>query len=70
VRKEQVNYEDGGYYHVYEPVEPEATAEEMRRLLDEWYETMYELLEEYETEYEARVGQSRCLHETENETCE
>jgi predicted transcriptional regulator len=51
VRQEQVNYDDGGYYHVYEPTDPERVAAEMERLLGEWHARMDALIGEFETRY-------------------
>jgi len=52
VAKSQVNYEQGGYYHVYRPVSAGEIATDMQRLLDEWYEKMGELIEAFEEKYE------------------
>lgn len=51
VRKEQVNYDSGGYYHVYYPADPEEIANEMRRTLNDWYARMGQLIREFESEY-------------------
>ncbi|QLH81741.1 helix-turn-helix domain-containing protein [Halosimplex pelagicum] len=52
IRKEQVNYDQGGYYHVYEPTDPEAIADDMQRMLNDWYAKMGQLIREFETKYE------------------
>ena len=52
IRKEQVNYDHGGYYHVYEPADPSQIAEEMQRMLNDWYAKMGQLIQEFETKYE------------------
>ena len=52
VSKEQVNYEQGGYYHVYQPVDAEAIAADMQRTLNDWYAKMGQLIAEFETKYE------------------
>jgi len=57
VRKEQVNYEQGGYYHVYRPADPDAVADDMQRLLDEWHAQMGQLIQEFRDEYGERVEQ-------------
>jgi len=51
VRKEQVNYEQGGYYHVYYPAEPDQVTDEMQRMLNEWYAKMGQLIQEFENKY-------------------
>jgi predicted transcriptional regulator len=52
IRKEQVNYDHGGYYHVYEPTDPSQITEEMQRMLNDWYAKMGQLIQEFETKYE------------------
>ncbi|PSP23288.1 transcriptional regulator [Halobacteriales archaeon QH_10_65_19] len=52
IRKEQVNYDHGGYYHVYEPADPSQIAEEMQRMLNDWYAKVGQLIQEFETKYE------------------
>nr|WP_206425129.1 helix-turn-helix domain-containing protein [Halosimplex salinum] len=48
VVQRQVNYDDGGYYHVYRPSTPEEVARDMRRLLNDWYATVARLVQEFE----------------------
>lgn len=52
VQKEQVNYEDGGYYHVYRPTDPDRIADEMQRLLNDWYAQMGQLIAEFRRKYD------------------
>ncbi|MFD1513386.1 helix-turn-helix domain-containing protein [Halomarina rubra] len=52
VRKEQVNYENGGYYHVFEPVAADEAADDMQRLLNDWYAKMGQLIQEFRTKYD------------------
>lgn len=52
VQKEQINYDDGGYYHVYAAAEPDEIASEMRRKLNDWYAKMGHLIQEFEDKYE------------------
>lgn len=52
IQKEQVNYEDGGYYHVYRPTNPAEVADDMQRLLNDWYVKMGQLINEFERKYE------------------
>ncbi len=51
VRKEQVNYEDGGYYHVFMPTDPDVVADDLQRLLNDWYAKMGQLIDEFRREY-------------------
>jgi len=51
VQKEQVNYEQGGYYHVYRPARPEEVADDMQRLLNDWYAKMGQLIQEFRDKY-------------------
>ncbi|MFB6153052.1 MAG: helix-turn-helix domain-containing protein [Halodesulfurarchaeum sp.] len=37
VTKDQVNYEQGGYYHVYDIADPDSVADEMQERLNDWY---------------------------------
>ena len=52
VQKEQVNYDDGGYYHVYSPTDPSDIAADMQRQLNDWYAKMGLLIQEFEETYE------------------
>jgi len=52
VQKEQVNYDQGGYYHVYRPTDPEQVADDMQRMLNDWYAKMGQLIQEFEDKYE------------------
>jgi predicted transcriptional regulator len=52
IQKEQVNYEQGGYYHVYAPTDPAQIADDLQRLLNDWYAKMGQLIQEFETKYE------------------
>jgi len=53
IQKEQINYEQGGYYHVYEPTHPSKVADDMQRLLNDWYAKMGQLIREFEAKYDA-----------------
>lgn len=48
VEQRQVNYEQGGYYFVYEAVDADEVAREMQRTLNEWYATIGTLIGEFE----------------------
>lgn len=52
IQKEQINYDQGGYYHVYYPTDPTQIANDMQRLLNDWYAKMGQLIREFETKYE------------------
>ena len=56
IQKEQINYEQGGYYHVYRPTDPSQIADEMQRLLNDWYAQMGQLIQEFETKYEKEAS--------------
>lgn len=42
----------GGYYRVYSPTDPSQTADDMRRMLNDWCAKMDQLIQEFENEYE------------------
>jgi predicted transcriptional regulator len=52
VQKEQVNYDQGGYYHVYYPTSPGEIAGDMQRMLNDWYAKMGQLIQEFEDKYD------------------
>ncbi len=52
IQKEQVNYDQGGYYHVYKPTDPSNIADDMQRMLNDWYAKMGQLISEFEDKYE------------------
>ncbi|WP_144905796.1 helix-turn-helix domain-containing protein [Halobellus captivus] len=52
IQKEQVNYEQGGYYHVYSPTDPEKISDSMQRMLNDWYAKMGQLIQEFEDKYQ------------------
>jgi predicted transcriptional regulator len=54
VQKEQINYEQGGYYHVFRPTDPDVVADEMQRMLNDWYAKMGQLIGEFRTKYDSR----------------
>ncbi|WP_254538457.1 helix-turn-helix domain-containing protein [Halomarina litorea] len=51
VQKEQVNYDHGGYYHVYRLRDADEVAREMQRTLNDWYAKMGQLIGEFEDKY-------------------
>ncbi len=52
IQKEQVNYDQGGYYHVYYPTDPTKIADDMQRILNDWYAKMGQLIQEFENKYD------------------
>ncbi len=52
IQKEQINYDQGGYYHVYRPTDPSKVADDMQRLLNDWYAKMGQLIGEFESKYQ------------------
>jgi predicted transcriptional regulator len=52
IQKEQINYDQGGYYHVYYPTDPAQVADDMQRMLNDWYAKMGQLIQEFEDKYE------------------
>jgi len=52
IEKDQINYDQGGYYHVYSPTDPAQIADEMQRMLNDWYAKMGQLIQEFENKYE------------------
>ena len=52
IQKEQVNYDQGGYYHVYYPTDPTKIADDMQRILNDWYAKMGQLIQQFENKYE------------------
>ncbi|MCU4925926.1 BlaI/MecI/CopY family transcriptional regulator [Halobacteria archaeon AArc-dxtr1] len=52
IQKEQVNYDQGGYYHVYYPTDPAQIATDMQRRLNDWYAKMGQLIQEFEDKYD------------------
>ena len=52
IEKNQINYDQGGYYHVYSPTDPGQIADDMQRLLNDWYAKMGQLIQEFETKYD------------------
>ncbi|MFB6268639.1 MAG: helix-turn-helix domain-containing protein [Halobacterium sp.] len=53
VEKRQVNYDHGGYYHVYDAADPDEIADDMQRMLNDWYAKMGQLIGEFRDEYAA-----------------
>ncbi|WP_050032168.1 helix-turn-helix domain-containing protein [Halorubrum halophilum] len=58
IAKEQINYDQGGYYHVYSPTDPETVTDEMQRMLNDWYAKMGQLIQEFEEKYDRSETES------------
>lgn len=56
LEKDQVNYDQGGYYHVYRPVDPNVVADEMASLVEQWHDRMTVLVDQFREEYGERVA--------------
>ena len=52
IQKNQITYDQGGYYHVYSPTDPSQIADDMQRMLNDWYAKMGQLIQEFENKYE------------------
>lgn len=55
LRKEQVNYDDGGYYHVYKPKDPKDVTDEMQQTLNSLYSKLERKIRECERDYLSRT---------------
>ncbi|CAI50153.1 TrmB family transcription regulator [Natronomonas pharaonis DSM 2160] len=58
VQKEQVNYDQGGYYHVFRPTDPDEIADDMQRMLNDWYAKMGNLIGEFREKYDDPAEQA------------
>jgi len=58
VQKEQVNYEQGGYYHVFRPTDADEIADDMQRMLNDWYAKMGQLIGEFREKYDEMSDQA------------
>jgi predicted transcriptional regulator len=52
IEEEQINYDDGGYYHQYSVTDPKEAASEMYRTLSNWYVKMDQLISEFDEIYD------------------
>ncbi|MFC7132110.1 MULTISPECIES: helix-turn-helix domain-containing protein [Salinibaculum] len=55
LEREQRTYEGGGYYHVFRPADPDVVADEMQRMLNDWYAQMGQLIGEFREKYSERA---------------
>ncbi|MFB6086285.1 MAG: helix-turn-helix domain-containing protein [Halodesulfurarchaeum sp.] len=51
VQKNQVNYDRGGYYHVYGITDPDEIADEMQTKLNDWYAQIGYLVARFREKY-------------------
>lgn len=51
VVKDQVNYEQGGYHHVYHIADPDRVAAEMQQQVNEWYAQIGYLIGRFRNKY-------------------
>lgn len=51
VQKEQQTYDTGGYCHVYQLSDPEGIANDLQRIVNEWYAEMGQLVYEFRETY-------------------
>jgi len=52
VEKDQRSFESGSYYHVFSPIDPDEIADDMQRLLNDWYAMMGQLIAEFRKKYD------------------
>jgi predicted transcriptional regulator len=55
VQKDQINYDQGGYYHVFRPTDPDEVADDMQRMLNDWYAKMGQLIGEFREKYDEAI---------------
>ncbi|RNJ26215.1 helix-turn-helix domain-containing protein [Halosegnis longus] len=58
VKKDRESFESGSYYDVFSPVAPDEIADDMQRLLNDWYATIGQLIAEFRDKYEDRASES------------
>ena len=51
VQQSQVNYDQGGYYHVYTIIDPDTVAETMRGRVNDWYAQIGYLISQFRSKY-------------------
>lgn len=55
IQKDQINYEEGSYCHVYYPTDPDEIADDMQRTLNDWYAEMSQLIRVFREKYNREV---------------
>ncbi|MFW5905250.1 MAG: helix-turn-helix domain-containing protein [archaeon] len=56
VQKEQINYDQGGYYHVYTITDPDSVADSMQQQLNDWYAQIGYLIGRFREKYGDGTG--------------
>lgn len=56
VQKEQINYDKGGYYHVYTITDPDSIANSMQQQLNDWYAQIGYLIGRFREKYGEGTG--------------
>lgn len=51
IEQDQRNYDQGGYYHVYQPRDAAQITQELQRDLNDWYAKMGQLIGEFNDKY-------------------
>ncbi|MFB6150384.1 MAG: helix-turn-helix domain-containing protein [Haloarculaceae archaeon] len=59
VGKRQVNYDDGGYYHVFDVADSGDVTDDLQRMLNAWYAKMGQLIGEFEEKYDDAGASTR-----------
>jgi predicted transcriptional regulator len=60
VSQEQVNYDQGGYYYVYYPRKPHDIADDLQRMLNDWYTQVARLIQDFEDTYATSQQDNVC----------
>mgnify|MGYP006275588373 FL=1 len=58
VNRRQINYDDGGYYHVFEPVDTDDVVDSLQHDLNDWYGRIDGLIGEFEQQHGERTLQT------------
>ena len=61
VQQKQINYEEGGYYHVFHTTDADEVADEMQRMLNDWYAKIGQLIKEFREEYGEQTDQAAAV---------
>ena len=51
VQQHQENYDQGGYYHVYTPADPDEVADDMQQKLNDWYAQIGYMISRFRNKY-------------------
>lgn len=50
-----MNDDDGGYYRVHRPSDPDRVADDVQRPLDDWYAKVGQLVGEFRDKYDGEI---------------